>query len=178
MKKRSRRNLGRHKPVLKKQRRDTIRSASVDDLTWDDIGLMCDGLAHALLPLKVATQGIIRKYSLGPRGAWILSLISGGVRLPMDLAVVLRTSRALIAIELSRMTKARLVVAKPGAKDRRRSELALTALGKAACQQVRNEMARIIRRNLRGYSVDEFRLVARALRDVRKIEDGDGQSID
>ena len=135
---------------------------------------MCDGLAYALLPLRVATRGVTHRYDLGPRGAWILTLISSGVSLSKDLADALKTSRALIAIELKRVMKARLVVSKPGAKDKRESLLTLTPLGMAACQHIRNEMARIIRRNLAGYSVEEFRLIARALRDVRQIVPGDG----
>jgi DNA-binding MarR family transcriptional regulator len=151
---------------------------SDDKLAWDDLGLLFDGLAHALLPLKIATQGVTAKYDLGPRGAWILSLISGGVRTPKDLANALHISRALVTIELNRVTKARLVEARPDVNDKRQLDLSLTALGASACTHVRSEMARIVKRNLAPYTTDEIRLVAWALRDVRRIEPGDGDFAD
>jgi hypothetical protein len=39
-------------------------------------------------------------------------------------------------------------------------------------------MARIVKRNLAPYTTDEIRLVAWALRDVRRIEPGDGDFAD
>ncbi|MCW1431717.1 MarR family transcriptional regulator [Novosphingobium sp. JCM 18896] len=150
------------------------RRGSEDRLSWDDLGLLVDGLAHGLLPLKTATQGVTARYDLGPRGAWILSLISGGVRTPKDLARALHTSRALVTIELNRVTKAGLVEGRPDVNDKRQLDLALTELGASACAHVRREMARIVTRNMAPYTADEIRLVARALRDVRRLEAGDG----
>ena len=81
------------------------------------------------------------------------------------------TSGGIASAELARLTEAGLVTASPGRHDRRRSELALTPLGQQACQRVRDEMARIVRRNLADYSVDEVMLFARMLRDVRQLEE-------
>jgi DNA-binding MarR family transcriptional regulator len=143
----------------------------VDTLSWDELSPVLEGLAFAQRPLQAATRRVTRQYDLGPRGAFILSLISGGKIYPLDLSEMLKAGRSLITAELARLTEAGLVTATPGRHDRRRSELALTKLGQQACQQVRDEMARIVRRNLAGYSEEEFRLFSRMLREVRQLEE-------
>ncbi len=146
-------------------------SKSVDALTWEELSHVLEGLAFAHRPLRAATLKVTRQYDLGPRGAFILSLISGGKIYPLDLSEMLKAGRSLITAELSRLTEAGLVTASPGRHDRRRSELSLTPLGQKACQRVREEMARIVQRNLAGYSIDELMLFARMLRDVRQLEE-------
>lgn len=158
------------------QGRDPVaEDAAADERGWAELGSLLDGLAHADMAMKAAAQGVVRRYDLGPRGAWILSRIAGGVRLPTDLAAAFRISRSLMTIELNRVIKAGLVEATPSSIDGRRTELALTPLGAAACQSVRKETVRILRRNLAGYSAEEIRLITRALTDVRRLEVGDGQ---
>ena len=146
-------------------------SKSVAALSWEELSPVLESLAFAQRPLRAATRRITRQYDLGPRGAFILSLISGGKIYPLDLSDMLKAGRSLITAELTRLTEAGLVTATPGRHDRRRSELALTKLGHKACQQVRDEMARIVRRNLAGYSAEEFRLFSRMLREVRQLEE-------
>ena len=107
------------------------------------------------------------RYDLGPRGAWILNLISSGVVHPTDLSTMFAVGRSLITAELVRLTEAGLIVARPGEQDRRRSELALTPAGEVASRQIRERIAAIIHENLRDYSADEMRKFARMLRDVR-----------
>ena len=145
--------------------------AGIDSLGWDELGPLLEGLAFAQRPLRAATRQVTRQYDLGPRGAFILSLISSGKKYPLELSDMLKAGRSLITAELARLTEAGLVTASPGRHDRRRSELALTPLGQQACQRVRDEMARIVRRNLADYSVDEVMLFARMLRDVRQLEE-------
>ncbi len=146
---------------------------SLDAMGWDELGLVCEGLAYGQRLLRAATRPVTRQYSLGPRGAFILNLVSLGARYPLDLANAMKCGRSLITAELTRLTDAGLIVAKPGEQDRRRSELALTAKGEDACRRVRSEMERLLRRTLAGYSADEVRLFSRMLRDVRQIEDGE-----
>lgn len=146
-------------------------SKSVATLTWEELSPVLEGLAFTQRPLRAATRQVTRQYDLGPRGAFILSLISGGNIYPLDLSEMLKAGRSLITAELSRLTEAGLITASPGRHDRRRSELALTKLGQEACQRVRDEMARIVRRNLAGYSIDDVMLFARMLRDVRQLEE-------
>jgi DNA-binding MarR family transcriptional regulator len=146
-------------------------SKGVASLTWDELSPVLEGLAFTQRPLRAATRQVTRQYDLGPRGAWILSLISGGKIYPLELSDMLKAGRSLITAELARLTEAGLVTASPGRHDRRRSELALTPLGQQACQRVRDEMARIVRRNLAGYSTEEVMLFARMLRDVRQLEE-------
>lgn len=143
----------------------------VASLSWAELGPLLEGLAFAQRPLLAATRQVTRQYDLGPRGAFILSLISSGKIYPLDLSDMLKAGRSLITAELGRLTEAGLVTASPGRHDRRRSELTLTKLGQEACQRVRDEMARIVRRNLAGYSAEEVMLFARMLLDVRQLEE-------
>lgn len=149
------------------------KGGGIDAMGWDELGLVCEGLAYGARLLRAATVQVTRQYSLGPRGAFILSLISGGARYPLDLAQSLKCGRSLITAELARLTEAGLIAASPGEADRRRTELRLTAKGEAACKQVRGEMERIVRRNLSGYSADDIRQFSRMLRDVRNLEAGE-----
>ena len=147
-----------------------VQTKASNSLGWEELGLVAEGLAYAQRPLKAATRQVTRQYDLGPRGPWILSLISGGKCYPLELSQALKAGRSLITAELIRLTAAGLVTAQADSDDRRRSRLTLTALGHDACERVRSEMARIIRRNLAGYSAEEVRLFIRMLRDVRRLE--------
>lgn len=147
-----------------------VRKTDIESLGWDELGLVAEGLAYGLRALRAATRPITREYDLGPRGAWILSLIWAGKCFPLELSRALKTGRSLITAELARLTSAGLITATADSGDRRRSQLALTPLGREACERVRSEMARIIRRNLAGYSAEDVRLLIRMLRDVRRLE--------
>jgi DNA-binding MarR family transcriptional regulator len=147
-----------------------VQSEASIDLGWDELGLVAEGIAYAQRPLKAATRQVTRQYDLGPRGPWILSLISGGKCYPLELSQALRAGRSLITAELIRLTAAGLVTAQADSDDRRRSRLTLTALGTDACERVRSEMARILKRNLTDYSAEEVRLFIRMMRDVRRLE--------
>ena len=140
------------------------------ELGWDELGFICEGLSFGQRPIRAAARSITQRHNLGPRGAFILSLISNGVAYPLELAAIFKVGRSLITAELTKLAEAGLVVATPGEDDRRRSRQALTPAGDAACEEVRNAMAHIIRRNLAGYSPDELRLFSRMLHDVRRLE--------
>lgn len=141
------------------------------ELGWDELGFICEGLSFGQRPIRAAARDVTHRYNLGPRGAFILSLISNGIAYPLELAAIFKVGRSLITAELTKLTDAGLVVATPGEDDRRRSRQALTPAGQAACDEVRASMERIIRRNLSGYSPDELRLFSRMLHDVRRLED-------
>ncbi len=137
-------------------------------LTWDDIGLLCHGLVFAQRPILAATKGVTERNSLGPRGAWLLNLISAGVNFPHELSEVMGIGRSLMSAELARLTDAGLIVSKPGATDKRRTELALTDKGEAEHKVIHAEIERILRAGLAKYAPDEVRLVTRMLRDMRE----------
>ncbi len=137
-------------------------------LDWDDIGFLCQGLSFASRPLFAATQGVTTRYSLGPRGAWMLNLITAGVVYPHELSNVFKIGRSLISAELTRLTDAGLVESRQGATDRRRSELALTDEGRKVLGEIRDELATSITSALSDYSPDEVRLLARMLTDLRE----------
>lgn len=155
------RRIAEHRP-------EPAPAGQTGDLTWAELAPVMEGLAFSQRPLRAATRGVTARYSLGPRGAFMLSLITNGICFPGDISLAMKIGRSLVTAELARLTDAGLVTARIGANDRRRSELALTPKGQAACDEVRAEMARIIRRNLTGYSRGEVELFARMLRDVRK----------
>jgi DNA-binding MarR family transcriptional regulator len=159
-----------HKPESTQgQKTAGVRKAGrpINSLGWDDIGYLCEGLAFAGRPLRQATERVTLQHDLGPRGAWILNLISNGLIHPLELSNVFNVGRSLITAELARLTEAGLITSRSGELDRRRSDLALTPAGIMACKQIRHDMSEIIHTNLARYSMDEFLLFARMLRDVR-----------
>lgn len=142
------------------------RSAKAGDveLGRPEIEFLAEGLAFGPRALRAATDKVTERYNLGPRGAWILNVISHGVAYPLELASVFCVGRSLITAELARLTEAGLVDARPGQHDRRKTELTLTPLGKRASEEIREELLAIVRRRLAGFDGPEVRLVAEALR--------------
>lgn len=152
------------------------RAAPADgpqSMAWEDLGRVAEGLALGQRPIKAAAREVTRRYDLGPRGAFILSLISGGITYPLELATALNVGRSLVTGELARLSQAGLIRATPGKTDRRRSQLALTPLGLQVNEEVRAAMRRILTRNLGAYSADEVHLFARMLRDARQLDPGE-----
>jgi len=140
-------------------------------LDWDDIGYLSHGLVFGNRPLLKATQAVTERYALGPRGGWMLNLISGGIVHPHELSEVLRIGRSLVSAELAKLTEAGLIESRTGQSDRRRSELALTESGQAALVEIRDELFRILSDALRDYSPDEVRTLARMLNRLNSIAD-------
>lgn len=136
-------------------------------LDWDDIGVLCQGLTFANRPMFEAIKPIQTRYSLGPRGVWMLNLISAGVVYPHELSDVFMIGRSLISAELVRLTEAGLVESRTGADDRRRSELALTEEGEKALKEVRGELESRLKLALADYTPEEVRLLIRMLSSLR-----------
>ena len=149
---------------------ETDRQDGDVDFGWDELSLVISGLALAQRPISAAARQVTRRFGLAPRGAFILNLISGGVTYPLELASALKVGRSLITAELGKLTEAGLITATPDRDDKRRSELALTPAGAAACEEVRGSMQRILTRNLRHYSREQILLFGAMLRDSRQLE--------
>lgn len=141
---------------------------ATSEIGWDEIAFLAEGLAFGPRALRAATAKVTERYGLGPRGAWILNVISNGVAYPLELASVFCVGRSLITAELARLTDAGLVDARPGKDDRRKTELTLTALGKTASEEIRDELSAIVRQRLAGYSAEETRLAAEMLRALSR----------
>jgi DNA-binding MarR family transcriptional regulator len=140
--------------------------AQASELDIVEVEFLAEGLAMAQRALRSATDGVTERYDLGPRGAWILNVISNGVAYPLELASIFNVGRSLITAELVRLTDAGLVATRPNDKDRRKTELTLTPLGRAASDEVRGEFAAIVRRRLAAYDSAEVRLMGEMLRAV------------
>lgn len=138
------------------------------DLSRIELGLLFNGLSQALRPIRVAVSEITKEFDLGPRGAFILSLIDGGVVHPLDIAVALGIRPSSATAELRRLTDAGLVQSRQDNVDRRKTVLSLTAGGQAASNKNFQAMTRVVLANLRDYSPGELRLFSRMLSDVRK----------
>lgn len=142
-------------------------------LSWDEIGFVCEGMSLASRPMSLATKSITEEYSLGPRGAWMVLLITTGEVFPMDLTKIFQVGRSLITAELNRLTDAGLITYRQSAVDGRRVELALTPLGEKVCKRVKEETAKLVLERLKSYTREEVLLCARMLRDFRVPDPGD-----
>jgi DNA-binding MarR family transcriptional regulator len=131
---------------------------------WDEIAFLAEGLAFGQRALRAATRKVTERHDLGPRGAWILNVVSNGGAYPLELASVFCVGRSLITAELTRLTEAGLIDTRPDKDDRRKTELTLTPLGRAASDELRQELSEIIRRRLAGFDAAEVRLAAEVLR--------------
>jgi DNA-binding MarR family transcriptional regulator len=137
------------------------------DLPWEEISLIGEGLSLASRPLRLATQKISDEYSLGPRGAWMLRLISKGQVYPLDLSKAFNIGRSLITAELNRLSDAGLITYTKSVSDGRRLELRLTALGDRVSQRVKRDLSKLITHRLSGYTREQVALCARMLLDFR-----------
>lgn len=155
--------------LLRITRRRAPEHDKADDapLDWDDVGFLAQGLTFAQRPLKRATEKVTERYSLGPRGAWMLNIINAGISLPNELSQLLNIGRSLVSAELARLAEAGLITSEPGPTDRRTTVLSLTEAGQQAHAEVRNETMRILTEALNSYSPAQIRLMSRMLQDLR-----------
>ena len=141
------------------------------EIEWEEIAFLAEGLAFGPRVLRSATAKVTERYNLGPRGAWILNVISHGIAYPLELASIFCVGRSLITAELSRLSDAGLIDSRPGKEDRRKTELTLTPLGHKASAEIREELSAIIRRRLAGFNSQEAQLAAEVLRALSKEPD-------
>jgi DNA-binding MarR family transcriptional regulator len=143
------------------------RPRRLKELSWDEIGFILEGLVIAPRPMKGITRDITAEYSLGPRGAWIVVLISiGEVLFPLDLTKVFQIGRSLISAELTRLSDAGLIAYEKDASDGRRVALTLTPLGETIQRRVKADLAKMVTRRLESYTRDQVLLFGRMLHDI------------
>jgi DNA-binding MarR family transcriptional regulator len=148
--------------------------AAAQELTWDEIGFICEGLVLAPRPQRDATRSITEEYSLGPRGAWIAVLISiGEVVFPLDLTKFFHIGRSLITAELTRLSDAGLIVYRKSENDGRRVQLVLTPLGHSVQRRVKAELTKLVTRGLASYTHEQALLFGRMLHDFGKVTPND-----
>lgn len=109
---------------------------------------------------------INQKYSLGPRGASMLTLIDHGSVHPAELAEIYEVGRSLITAEINRLVKAGLVVRNESEKDKRRATLSLTSLGRKVSADSFKTLQQVIDTSLARYSEQERNLLLTMLIDL------------
>ena len=158
------------RPMKKVGRADALH------LTWEEIGVLCEGLSLASRPMGLAVKEITEEYSLGPRGAWITILITTGQIYPLDLAKLFRVGRSLITAELARLADAGLLEYEQNAQDGRRTMLKLTTRGNTVQRRVKEELSKLVLRRFAAYTREEVLLCARMLHDFRVPAGENGES--
>jgi DNA-binding MarR family transcriptional regulator len=131
--------------------------------TWDDMRTILAGIATAWKRIYLVTRRAADRYGLGPRGAWILMLVSEGSTSPSDIAKVMRVGPGLVTIDLNRLVKQKLLLYRKSPTDGRRIDLALTPRGTQVCWKIRHELAELADYALAGYGSDERQLFAQML---------------
>jgi DNA-binding MarR family transcriptional regulator len=150
--------------------------ARPQELSWDQIGFILEGLVIAPRPMRTATRSITAEYSLGPRGAWIAVLISiGEVVFPLDLTRFFQIGRSLITAELTRLSNAGLITYQRNAGDGRRVELKLTRLGQTVQRRVKADLAKLVTRRLAAYTHEQALLFGCMLHDFGGEAPGSGK---
>ncbi|MFA5495283.1 MAG: MarR family transcriptional regulator [Porticoccaceae bacterium] len=111
-------------------------------------------------------EPINQQYSLGPRGASMLTLIDRGAVHPAQLAEIYEVGRSLITAEINRLLSAKLVVRNESDGDRRRTTLSLTPLGKKVSADSFKTILKVVDTSLARYSDQERNLLLTMLIDL------------
>ncbi len=160
--------------LLRQVRKEALTKArgrkigeDLPDTDWEIIGLVCEGISYASRPIDRVSQQISQDLRLGRRGHSILALLTRGLRYPHELASVFQVGRSLISSELAKLSAAGLIISTPGERDRRRTELTLTAKGASLSELFTTGMLTAIQQNLQAYSKEDLQLFSKMLSDVR-----------
>ena len=136
-------------------------------VTWSEIGRLAEAITFARTQLFAPAQGIREAHRLGPRGIWILGLISSGrIRFQSDIAKLWNLARSMVTEEMNRLIEAGLVATRPDDADRRQIRLELTAKGHQVNDQLGSAFAEVINTRLAGYSHEDLALCIRLLDDL------------
>jgi DNA-binding MarR family transcriptional regulator len=139
------------------------------DLTWEEIGFLGRALAVAPKQWRAGALMVRERYSLGPRGPWIIGLIaSEDSCTPSDLTAVFQCGRSLITAELNRLADAGLIATRKSDEDGRQVRLSLTAEGQQVRQEVGEALVTLINERLAGYSREDVLFCARLLSDFAR----------
>lgn len=111
-------------------------------------------------------EPINQQYSLGPRGASMLTLIDRGAVHPAQLAEIYEVGRSLITAEINRLLSAKLVVRHESDSDKRRATLSLTPLGKKVSADSFKTILKVVDTSLARYSDQERNLLLTMLIDL------------
>ena len=133
-------------------------------LSAKETGLIAQGFTLANRLLRKTIGGVNLEYNLGPRGTGIVRLIArGNVIHPLDVTNYFDISSSVISDELTRLLESRLIVCRKSRRDRRRVELALTALGEKVSRRVRREIGQMITQRFSSYPRNEVLSFGRML---------------
>lgn len=111
-------------------------------------------------------EPVNQQYSLGPRGASMLSLIDHGSVHPAELAEIFEVGRSLITAEINRLVAAKLIERNESDGDKRRATLNLTPLGKKVSGDCFKTIRQVVDTSLARYSDQERNLLLTMLNDL------------
>jgi len=139
-------------------------------LTDEDVTLFLNVLGVSTRQMERGRRELTKRYDLGPRGAWMLGMISHGLNSPSKLSDAFCTTRSLMTAELNRLISAGLVVSTRDASDGRRLTLSLTKEGRVAEQELQIEMSRFVNEQLAGYTREEVQFCSKMIKDFSEAE--------
>ena len=146
---------------------DTTRArTSIANISAGEAGFFFGALAAARDRMGEVTQDLAREYGLGPRGPWIVALISRRPISPYEVASMLNIGRSLVTAELTQLQEAGLVHYERSTSDRRRVELSLTPEGFVLANRVSDGLVALLQGRLKRYSKKHLALVGQMLTDL------------
>lgn len=149
---------------------NTVRKTAISPggvIDWTDIGRFAEAISFARRELFAPVEGIRDRHRLGPRGIWIIGVISSGrVRFQSDIAKLWQIGRSMVTEEIAPLVRAGLVMAATDEADRRQIRLALTDKGRAVNEELGNAFSSLINQRLAGYGKDEIELCIDMLYDL------------
>ncbi|MEO6092066.1 MAG: winged helix DNA-binding protein [Novosphingobium sp.] len=126
-------------------------------LSWAEIGRFAEAIHNAREELLTPAQEISERFSLGPRGIWIIGLVATGrIRTPSDVAKLYRIGRSMVTEQIGLLIQQGLIVSEQSKDDRRKKDISLTELGWSVNRQLGDAFTAKLQQRLGGYTAKEI----------------------
>jgi DNA-binding MarR family transcriptional regulator len=136
-------------------------------LSWAEIGRLAEALTVAREELLTPALEINQRFSLGPRGIWIIGLVATGrIRTQSDVARLYRIGRSMVTEQIGLLVRQGLVVSEQSKEDQRKKAISLTELGWSVNQQLGDAFTARLQERIGHYSADEVNLCIDLLYDI------------
>jgi len=144
----------------------TVRTRKPKSIASDYAEAILNVFGVAARRMLRLMEPVTIRYSLGPRGASMLTLIERGAVHPAQLAEIYEVGRSLMTAEIARLTAAGLVTREEFDRDKRRAALTLTPLGKQVSADCFGAYRQTIQSALGHYTPAERALFLAMLQDL------------